>query len=267
MLKDITIGQYFPGKSIIHKLDPRIKIILVFAFLITIFVVHNFYSLGFLVLCTAIIILISGVPVKLYLKSLKAILPIIVITAILNIFYVADDRILFHWKFIKITMLGIETAIFMGVRIILLILISSVLTYTSSPTELTDGIERLMSPLKYIKLDVHSIVMMMTIALRFVPTLIEETDKIMSAQKSRGADLESGGLAKRAKALLPVIIPLFVSAFRRAYELAYAMDCRCYNGGEGKTTMKILKLSVRDYVAFLIYALTLTAVILLNIYL
>lgn len=261
MLKDITIGQYFTGRSVIHRMDARIKILLTIALIVGIFIGKSYYTLGVSILATLIIIFLSGVPFKMYLKSLKPILPIVIFTAVLNLFYVDGDTVLIKFWIIKITTEGINTAVFMSVRILLLIMGASVLTYTTSPTDLTDGIERLLSPLKLFKLDVHSLAMMMTIALRFIPTLIEETDKIMNAQKARGADMDGGSFMKRIQALLPVLIPLFVSSFRRAYELAYAMECRCYNGGEGRTRMKVLKIGINDIFAVLFFAVYFAALI------
>ena len=230
MTRDIALGQYFPGKSVIHRLDPRLKLILTVAFIVYIFVVHNFWGLGFLILCTAAMLLTSGVPVRLYFKSIKGILFIVLFTAVLNLFYGTGEP-LWQWGFLTITQQGIFNAIFIAVRIAGLVLFSSVLTFTTSPTDLTDAMERLLKPLSKLHVKVHEIAMMMTIALRFVPTLLEETDKIMAAQKARGADMESGGLMQRIRALVPVLIPLFVSSFRRAYDLAMAMECRCYHGG------------------------------------
>ena len=263
MISDITIGQYFPGNSIVHKLDPRMKIILIFLLIVSIFICKNIAGLGAIILFSAILVLISKIPFKTVLKSIKPLVVIILLTAVLNIFYGKGDALVQLGK-LKITSDGIETAVFMAVRIITLVVISSLLTYTTSPTELTDALERLLKPLKLIKIDVHSIAMTMTIALRFIPTLIEEIEKIMSAQKSRGADLESGGLIHRAKALIPVLIPLFVSAFRRAGELAYAMECRCYHGGEGRTKMKVMKLSARDFLSLAAVILFMVIIVLMN---
>ncbi len=247
MVRDITLGQYFPGKSLIHRLDPRIKIILTFVYIIFIFIASNFQ--GLLVMAALIfgVLLLSGVPLKQYFKSLKAILFVVIFTSVLNLFYGGGEK-LWSWGFIQITTGGVSNAIFITIRIISLILFSSVLTFTTSPTELTDALERIMKPLKVLHVKVHEIAMMMTIALRFVPTLLEETDKIMSAQKARGADMESGGLMQRIKALIPILIPLFVSSFRRAYDLAMAMECRCYHGGEGRTKMKVLHATSTDAV-------------------
>lgn len=263
MISDITIGQYFPGNSIVHKLDPRMKIILIFLLIVSIFICKNIAGLGAIILFSVILVLISKIPFKTVLKSIKPLVVIIILTAVLNIFYGKGEALVQLGK-LKITADGIETAIFMAVRIITLVVISSLLTYTTSPTELTDALERLLKPLKLIKIDVHSIAMTMTIALRFIPTLIEEIEKIMSAQKSRGADLESGNLIHRAKALIPVLIPLFVSAFRRAGELAYAMECRCYHGGEGRTKMKVMKLTARDFLSLAAVIVFMVIIVLIN---
>ncbi len=264
MLKDITIGQYFPGKSAIHRLDPRFKIIITAIFIIMLFSADNFAGLAVGVVFLLISFLISQIPFKLMLKSLKPIIPIILFTTVLNLFFL-DGVTLVKLGFITITYEGLETSAFMIIRIIALIMGSSLLTYTTSPITLTDAIERLLSPLRKLKMPVHELAMMMTIALRFIPTLIEETDKIMSAQKARGADMESGTLLQRAKALTPILIPLFVSAFRRAEELAVAMECRCYHGGDGRTRLKQLKSTAADYFAMGISIVFLDFVVLLNI--
>ena len=263
MLKDITIGQYFPGNSVVHRLDPRFKIIITGVYIAMLFCTSSFWGLllGFVFLILEF--LLSKIPMKLMLKSLKPILPIILFTSILNLFFIDGVALVSIWK-IKITDEGLRTTGVMIARIICLICGSSLLTYTTSPITLTDAIEQLLSPLKKLHMPVHELAMMMTIALRFIPTLIEETDKIMSAQKARGADLESGGLVQRAKALIPILIPLFVSAFRRAEELALAMECRCYQGGEGRTKLRTLRSGGRDYVALSISVLFLAAVIALN---
>lgn len=246
MISDITLGQFFPQKSPLHSADPRMKICLVIFAIVLLFVAQNFISLALVVVYICLGMALSRIPVKLYLKSLKPILFLVAFTGILNIFYGTGDP-LWQWGFLKITANGITNCIFVSVRIIALILASSVLTFTTSPTQLTDAIERLLRPLAKMKVPVHEFAMMMTIALRFVPTLLEETDKIMSAQKARGADMESGGITQRIRALVPVLIPLFVSAFRRAYDLATAMESRCYHGGEGRTKMKILKFGRVDW--------------------
>lgn len=266
MIRDITLGQYIPGKSFIHRLDPRVKIILTFVYIVFIFVASNFEGLLTMSVLILGILLLSGVPLSQYFKSLKAILFVVIFTSVLNLFY-GGGNVLWSWGFIQITSGGVANAVFVTIRIISLILFSSVLTFTTSPTELTDALERIMKPLKLLHVKVHEIAMMMTIALRFVPTLLEETDKIMSAQKARGADMESGGFMQRVKALIPILIPLFVSAFRRAYDLAMAMECRCYHGGEGRTRMKVLKARKSD-VAITVFSLALcTGIILLNIFL
>ncbi|NLJ30076.1 MAG: energy-coupling factor transporter transmembrane protein EcfT [Clostridiales bacterium] len=249
MVRDIALGQYFPGKSIIHRLDPRVKIALTFVYIVFIFIASNFQSLGIMVALVFGILLFSGVPLKLYFKSLKAILFVVIFTSVLNLFYGGGTTLVRLFGFMEITTGGVINAVFITIRIVSLILFSSVLTFTTSPTELTDALERLMKPLKVLHVKVHEIAMMMTIALRFVPTLLEETDKIMSAQKARGADMESGGFMQRVKALIPILIPLFVSSFRRAYDLAMAMECRCYHGGEGRTKMKVLHAAPRDAAA------------------
>ena len=267
MLTDITIGQYFPGNSLLHKMDPRAKLILTFAYIVAVFVPRNWAGLSLAVAFLVMSVWLSHLPLKLIFKSLKPILPLIVFTSIINIFYVRDGLVLVDWWIIHITLQGVVTAVFIAVRILCLIAGSSLLTYTTSPTALTDALERLMKPLKFLHVNVHELAMMMTIALRFIPTLIEETDKIMSAQKARGADMESGGLMQRIKALIPILIPLFVSSFRRAYELAMAMECRCYRGGDGRTRMKQLHLAGRDTVCLVVMAMLVTALILLNIFL
>ncbi len=266
VMKDITLGQYLPGKSILHKMDPRMKIILLTFFIVFIFVARNFIALAIMAAAVMAVLFISGIPPRMYFKSLKAIIFIVLITAGLNLFYGTGDA-LWQWKFLKITQAGINTAVFIAVRIIALVLISSVLTYTTSPTDLTDGIERLLKPLSKLHIQVHEIAMMMTIALRFIPTLLEETDKIMSAQKARGADFESGNFISRIKALIPILVPLFVSAFRRAFELAMAMESRCYHGGDGRTRMKVLKYSKYDFAALAVSAAVFTGVIVCSIYL
>lgn len=253
MISDITLGQYFPAKSPMHRTDPRMKICLTVFAIVLIFVARNFLSLAVSVLFIGVGMACSKIPLKLYLKSLKPILFIIVFTAVLNIFYGSGDPLV-QLGWLKITLSGILNSVFVSIRIVTLILASSVLTFTTSPTQLTDAIERLLRPLAKLRVPVHEFAMMMTIALRFVPTLLEETDKIMSAQKARGADMESGGIVQRIKALVPVLIPLFVSAFRRAYDLATAMESRCYHGGEGRTRMNVLKFGRGDGVAAAAFA-------------
>lgn len=260
MLRDITLGQYFPGKSWIHKLDPRIKIIATLLFIIELFIVDNF--IGFLVagIVLGILIAVSKVPVSYIMRGLKPILLILIFTFALNMFMV-DGRILWQWKFLKITAEGLEVAVFMAIRLVLLLMGSSMLTLCTRPLALTDGIERLLSPFKKIGLPAHDIAMMMTIALRFIPTLLEEADKIMKAQQARGADFESGSLMKRAKSLIPILVPLFVGAFRIAQDLAMAMEARCYRGGENRTRMNEMKFRKRDYAAIVMMVLFLAVII------
>ncbi len=265
MLKDITLGQYFPVDSVIHRMDPRFKIICTILFIVMLFAGNSFWTLVIGAIFVVIAQILSKIPLKMSWKSLKPILPILAFTAVLNLLFIADDEVLWQWKFLKITMGGIHTSIFMIVRIILLIIGSSLLTYTTSPILLTDAIESLMNPLKKIKFPVHEMAMMMSIALRFIPTLIEETDKIMSAQKARGASLDSGKMMERIRALIPILIPLFVSAFRRAEELATAMECRCYRGGEGRTRLRQLRSAPRDYVAFAVCVLFVAASVTVNL--
>ncbi len=266
MIKDITIGQYFIGNSILHRLDARMKIILTLAFIVSIFICKSFPALALMVLFTFAVVLISKVPVKMVLKSIKPIAIIVLFTSILNIFYIKGGTPLIDWKFIHITSNGVFTAIFMAIRIVCLVVISSMLTYTTTPTMLTDAIEKLLSPLKVFKIPVSTLAMMMTLALRFIPTLIDEIDRITNAQKARGANLHDGTLIERVKALVPIIVPLFVSSIRRAYELADAMDCRCYTGGPGRTRMKQMKFHARDFIALFVMALVIAGIIVLNIY-
>lgn len=264
MVRDVTLGQYYPAESVIHRMDPRSKIIMLIAYIVLIFCTSNFYSLAIASLFTLLFILLSGVPVKIYVKSLKVIFVVVLLTSVINLFYGTGAPIL-EFGVLKITMNGIYRSIFVSIRIVCLILVSSCLTFTTSPTELTDAIERLMKPLNKIHFPVHEIAMMMTLALRFVPTILEETDKIMQAQKSRGADMESGGIIKRVKAFVPILIPLFASAFRRAIEVATAMECRCYQGGTGRTRMKVIHMSKRDVLAFISVGIVTCGVIICNI--
>lgn len=264
MIKDITIGQFFPGKSIVHRLDSRIKLLLTVMFIIMLFMADTFLELLIGVLFIGLAYVVSSIPLKMIFKSVKPIVPLIVFTAVLNLFFISTGDVLVHWWIFKITTGSLQTAVFMIVRIIALIVGTSLLTYTTSPIALTDAIERILSPLKKIKLPVHEVAMMMTIALRFIPTLVEETDKITMAQKARGADMESGSILKRAKALVPILIPLFVSAFRRAEELAMAMECRCYHGGEGRTRLKQLHFAMRDLYAVIISAVPIVLIIIVD---
>ncbi len=265
MLKDITLGQYFPVESVLHRMDPRFKIIEIMMFIVILFAGDSFWILAVGTVFVMLAQCLSNIPMKMIWKSIKPILPILALTALLNLLFIDDGDVLFQWKILKITQGGITTSLFMMIRIVLLIIGSSLLTYTTSPILLTDAIESLMSPLKKIKFPVHEMAMMMSIALRFIPTLLEETDKIMSAQKARGATLDNGKLTERVKALIPILIPLFVSAFRRAEELATAMECRCYRGGEGRTRLRKLKAQSRDYIGFIVCMLFLAASVTINI--
>lgn len=264
MLSNITIGQYYPAKSPLHRMDPRMKVILTAVFIVLIFLANNVASMALVLAFLGVTVALSRVPLKMILRGLKAIVIIVVFTAVLNLFYVQGGKTLVDFWIIHITEKGVYTALFMAIRIMALIISSSLLTYTTTPTNLTDGLERLLSPLRYLRVPVHDIAMMMTIALRFIPTLIDEVGRIMNAQKARGADLETGSLFQRAKALVPIFIPLFISAFRRAYDLAFAMDCRCYRGGEGHTRMKQMKLAFRDFGALLVMVAVLAGVIVIN---
>ena len=245
MLKDVTLGQYFPGETSVHKLDPRTKLVLVIVYIVALFLAKGAASYALVAACLLAVIGISKIHLKVIVKSLKPLLLIIVLTALLNLFYGSGEPLVQFWIF-KITKQGIENAVFMVLRIALLVAGTFMLTYTTSPIALTDGLESLLGPLKKLGAPVHELAMMMCIALRFIPTLIEETDKIMSAQKARGADFESGNLLSRAKALIPILVPLFISAFRRADELATAMECRCYHGGEGRTALHVLHFRPAD---------------------
>ena len=249
MIRDITIGQHFPGSSLVHRFDPRLKLVLTIAYIAVLFAASNPLGLALSVLFLTAMYLVAQIPLKMIGRSLKPILPIILFTAVLNIFFVSGEgEPLFRWSFITIYAEGIRYAVIMGVRVAALIAGTSLLTYTTSPIVLTDAIEALLRPLSRLHFPVHELAMMMSIALRFIPTLIEETDKIMNAQKARGAMLDTGKLTERVKALVPVLIPLFISAFRRADELAMAMECRCYRGGEGRTRLKVLRCCGQDYI-------------------
>ena len=264
MLSGITIGQFFPGDSLLHRMDPRMKLVLTFGYIVAVFVPQNWVGLGIAIAFLFVSVALSRLPVKLIWKSVKPILPLIIFTSFINIFYVKGEVVLVDWWIIHITLQGVINSVFIAIRILCLIAGSSLLNYTTSPTSLTDALERLMKPLKALHVNVHELAMMMTIALRFIPTLIEETDKIMSAQKARGADMESGSLLQRVRALIPILIPLFVSSFRRAYELAMAMECRCYRGGEGRTRMKQLHLQRRDVLSLAVFLGMLGLIIALN---
>lgn len=260
MLKDITLGQFFPGNSLLHRLDPRIKLIATVLLVVVVFMADSMLSYLALIFLSVLLILLSRIPFKTILKSVKPLFFVICFTAILNVFFAAGENVLWEFRFSFIHLViraeGILSAVKMALRIILLVVDTGViLSYTTSPIDLTDGIERLFSPLGKIGLPVHSFAMMMSLALRFIPTLIEETDKIMAAQKSRGSDFSSGNVISRVKALIPILIPLLLSSFRRADELALAMECRCYHGGAGRTRMKQMKLHPKDFVFLAVLAL------------
>ena len=250
MLKDITLGQYFPGTSVIHRLDPRTKLLGVILYIVALFLAMSWISYGVVLAFLILAVSVSKIPPKSIVSGMKPLVVILIFTGVLNLFYSDGGVVLVKiWK-LTITSEGLTRAIFMTSRILMLISGTFLLTYTTSPIALTDGLESLLGPLKKLHVPVHELSMMMCIALRFIPTLIEETDKIMNAQKARGADFENGSIIDRAKALIPVLVPLFISAFRRADELATAMECRCYQGGEGRTKMKLLRYGRNDFYAF-----------------
>ena len=266
MLKDITLGQYFPGDTIILRLVPRTKLSWVVIFIAALFTARDYVSYALMIAVTVGLVAVSGVRPRNLLRGMKPLIFIICFTGILNLFYTRGGTTLFDWWIFTVTTAGIKRAVLMVIRIMMLICGTLLLTYTTSPMALTDGFEILFGPLKKIRVPIHEMSMMMSMALRFIPTLIEETDKIMSAQRARGADFDTGRLLERAKAMLPLLVPLFVSAFRRADELAVAMESRCYHGGEGRTRMKQLRLVRRDYLALLAGAVLLSAVITLNVF-
>lgn len=267
MLKDVTLGQYFPGTTPVHRMDPRMKLLMTILYIVVLFVADGLLSYIAIAAFLVTVIAISHISPKVVLSGMKPLIIIIAITGVLNMFYTPGEGepLLRVWK-LTIYKEGIVTAAFMIVRIMLLVCGTFMLTYTTSPLELTDGIESLLKPLEKIRVPAHELAMMMSIALRFIPTLIEEADKIMSAQKARGADFDSGNILKRAKALIPLLVPLFISAFRRADELAVAMECRCYHGGKGRTRMRVLRFHSVDWIALLIMALLTAAIILLKVF-
>ena len=264
MIRDITIGQYYPAKSCIHRLDPRVKIVCTLLFLVSLFVQNSVLGYGIATLFLAMVIKTSRVPLKFIVKGLKAIVVLLLFTVCMNLFLTKGGKELVHFWIFHITENGLRTSVFMAVRLIYLIMGSSIMTFTTTPNGLTDGIESLLRPLNRFRVPVHEVAMMMSIALRFIPILLEETDKIMKAQIARGADLESGNIIQRTKAMVPILIPLFVSAFRRANDLAMAMEARCYNGGENRTKMKPLIYKTRDHMAYLITAFYMAAVFVLG---
>lgn len=265
MLSDITLGQYYPADSCIHKMDARIKILLSVAFMVVIFCIGSVYGYATLFTFTVFAVAMSKIPFKFMLKSIKPLMFFVVFTAILNILFTRSGEVLWHYGFLTVTRDGVLNAVYMIIRIVFLIMGTSLLTYTTSPIELTDGIERLLRPFSKIGLPSHELAMMMSIALRFIPTIMEETDKIKKAQTARGADFESGNVLKRAKALIPLLIPLFISAFRRADELAMAMECRCYHGGKNRTKMNEPHMGIRDFWAVFVFAIFVAIIVLTNI--
>ena len=266
-MKNIALGQFYPTGSLLHRLDPRMKVIMALLYIVATFLAKSDVAFALLLVFAVALILVSRIPMRTVLSGIKPILFIMLFTVVINVFFVGGETPLLEWRFIRIYKEGVAQAVFMVVRIIALIVgTSMLLTYTTTPIMLTDALERLLAPLKVLHVPVHEFAMMMTIALRFIPTLMEETDKIMAAQKARGADFTSGSLVSRAKALIPILIPLFVSAFRRADELATAMECRCYHGGEGRTRMTVLHYRVGDFAALLVMLAFGTALIFANRY-
>ncbi len=270
MLNDVTFGQYYPAKSFVHNMDPRAKIVLLIAYLVAVFLADNFFALAAVIVFLILAVIFSRVPFGSVLRSVKMILFIIVFTAILNLFFYASDgelHILWQWKIITVSWEAIINMIFLAMRLFLLVMGTSILTLTTTPVALTDGLESLLTPLKWIRFPVHELALIMSIALRFIPTLIDETNRIISAQKARGADFETGGLIRRAKAMIPVLVPLLVSSLRRAEELGDAMDARCYSGAKGRTKYKKLTFSWRDLLGLLVLAGLITGIVFLNLYL
>ena len=263
MLRDITLGQYYPEDSVIHRLDPRTKLFGTMIYIVSLFICNSWAAYAAAVVALAVVIILSRVPLGFMFRGLKAILILLFISVFFNLFFTAGEVIFQIW-FIKITREGLQTAIWMAIRLVCLVIGASVMTLTTTPNSLTDGLEKSLGFLKAIKVPVHEIAMMMSIALRFIPILVEETDKIMKAQMARGADFEEGGLIAKAKAMIPLLIPLFISAFRRATDLATAMEARCYHGGEGRTKMKPLKYAARDYIAYICIIAFLILIIILK---
>ncbi len=262
MLKDVTLGQYFPGDSVVHRLDPRTKILLVILYIAALFNAESWVGYGVMLVCLGAAIAVSGIRLSSMVRGLKPIVFIVILTSLLNLFYSTGEVLVQFWIF-KITREGIKAAILMAARLVMLVMGTFMLTYTTSPIMLTYGLELLLNPLKKLKVPVHELAMMMSMALRLIPTLIEETDKIMSAQKARGAEFDTGNLIDKAKAMLPILVPLFLSSFRRADELATAMEARCYHGGEGRTRLNVLKLAFRDYAALVLGVLVLAGIVVL----
>lgn len=269
MLNDVAFGQYYPAKSFVHNMDPRAKIVLVIAFIVAIFLAKNFLGLAAVILFLILVVILARVPFGRVLRSVKMVLFLIIFTAILNLFFYSSNselHILWQWKFITISWEAIINMLFLALRLFLLVMGTTILTLTTTPVSLTDGIESLLTPLKWIRFPVHELALIMSIALRFIPILTDETNRIIAAQKARGADFETGGLIKRAKAMIPVLVPLLVSAFRRAEDLGDAMDARCYSGAKGRTKYKKLTFTWRDLLGLLLLAGLITGVVFLNIF-
>ena len=264
-MKSITFGQYYPADSVLHRMDPRMKVVLAMLYIVATFLCKNVLSFGLLLMSSLALILMSKIPLKIVVKSIRPILFVMLFTALINVFFTGGETPLVQWRFINIYLEGVYQAVFMVVRIAVLIIGAGMfLTYTTTPIMLTDALERLLSPLRVLHVPVHEFAMMMTIALRFIPTLVEETDKIMSAQKARGADFTSGSLISRAKALIPILIPLFSSAINRATQLADAMECRCYHGGEGRTRLNVMQWHASDVIYMLVGIAVCVGLVLLN---
>lgn len=263
-MSDISFGQYYPTDSFLHRLDPRFKIIFTIALIVGMFLCNTVLSFAFAFIVILALIFLSKIPILTYLKNLKPLIPIILLTVILNLIYVPGKNVVLSFWVIKITTEGITTALFVALRIVGLVIITSFLTYTTTPTSVTSAIESLLKWLKVFKIDIHIFAMMMTIALRFIPTLIDEINKIVNAQKARGADFDSGNIIKKIKAMVPVLIPLFISSFRRAYELANAMESRCYNGGHGRTKLKTMQITYKDFVSLIFVIIIIAMLVLLN---
>lgn len=266
MLNDVTFGQYYPVKSFVHRCDPRLKLLALIAYIVALFLAKNFYAMAACVVVLVSAVTASRVPVGSVLRSVKAVIFLLIFTAVINLFFHGGQHLLVEWGIIKIYREGIIFTVFFVLRLFFLVMGSALLTLTTTPVELTDGIESLLTPLKWVRFPVHELALIMSIALRFIPTLIDETNRIISAQKARGADFESGNIFKRIKAIVPILIPLLISAFRRAEELGDAMDARCYSGSKNRTKYKKLKFGWRDLICLLLFAALITAVVLLNIY-
>lgn len=266
MLNDVTFGQYYPVKSFVHRCDPRLKLLALIAYIVALFLAKNFYAMAACVVVLVSAVIASRVPVGSVLRSVKAVIFLLIFTAVINLFFHGGQHLLVEWGIIKIYREGIIFTVFFVLRLFFLVMGSALLTLTTTPVELTDGIESLLTPLKWVRFPVHELALIMSIALRFIPTLIDETNRIISAQKARGADFESGNIFKRIKAIIPILIPLLISAFRRADELGDAMDARCYSGSKNRTKYKKLKFGWRDLVAVIVFALLIAGVVLLNIY-